>query len=94
MNQHTPGPWKHHNGRIFSADRESLTIAHVARAADGDYSPANGDVLAAAPELLEALRALISDPRMSEDEDSTVIVCWEDVRAARAAIARATGSQL
>lgn len=54
---HTPGPWAHRNGRIFAADRENLTIAHVARAADGDYSPANGDVIAAAPDLLIRLKA-------------------------------------
>lgn len=53
---HTPGPWAHRNGRIFAADRENLTIAHVARAADGDYSPANGDLIAAAPDMYEALK--------------------------------------
>jgi len=69
--QHTPGPWAHRNGRIFAADRESLTIAHVARSADGDYSPANGDRIAAAPDLLEALieiRAYLSKcPPHAED---------------------------
>ena len=61
----------HRNGRIFAADRENLTIAHVARSADGDYSPANGDVLAAAPDLLSALieiRAYLSKcPPHAED---------------------------
>lgn len=60
------------NGRIFAADRENLTIAHVARSADGDYSPANGDVLAAAPDLLSALieiRAYLSKcPPHAEDK--------------------------
>lgn len=56
---HTPGPWAHRNGRIYSVDREQLTIAHVARAGDGDYSPANGQLLAAAPELLEALEEAV-----------------------------------
>ena len=56
--QHTPGPWAERNGRIFAADRENLTIATVARSADGDYSPANGRLLAQAPNLLEALQRL------------------------------------
>ena len=56
--QHTPGPWAERNGRIFAADRENLTIATVARSADGDYSPTNGRLLAQAPELLEALQRL------------------------------------
>lgn len=55
--KHTPGPWTHRNGRIFATDRENLTIANVARSADGDYSPANGQVIAAAPELLSELQA-------------------------------------
>ncbi len=55
MDKHTPGPWAHRNGRIFSVDNERLTIANVARAFDGDFSPANGDVLAASVELLEAM---------------------------------------
>ena len=57
--KHTPGPWAHRNGRIYSVDREELTIANVARSADGDYSPANGLLLAAAPELLEALEEAV-----------------------------------
>lgn len=56
MSGHTPGPWSHRNGRIFQTDYENLTIANVGRAFDGDYSPANGDLLAAAPDLLKALK--------------------------------------
>lgn len=56
MDKHTPGPWAHRNGRIFAADNENLTIANVARAFDGDYSPANGDVLATAPELIDLVK--------------------------------------
>ena len=54
--KHTPRPWAHRNGRIFAADRENLTIANVARAADGDYSPANARLIAASPCLLAELQ--------------------------------------
>lgn len=58
--KYTPGPWAHRNGRIYAADRENLTIANVARAADGDYNPANARLIAAAPDLVEALAAVRS----------------------------------
>ena len=86
--KHTTGPWAHRNGRIFPADRENLTIAHVARAADGDYSPANGDVLAAAPDLLDALQKI--PQRYMDDMDAHTPGVAQMIRAA---IAKATGTQ-
>lgn len=82
--QHTPGPWKHRNGRIFQLDREELTIANVARAFDGDYSPTNGDLIAAAPDLLEALVDVMFRHVPFSDKS-------EYAEKARAAIAKATG---
>ena len=85
---HTPGPWAERNGRIFAADRENLTIATVARSADGDYSPANGRLLAQAPNLLEALQRLSAQctrlrlPGQAETDAE---------KTARAVIAKATG---
>ena len=60
------------------------------RAARGT-TDANAPLLAAAPELLEALTRICSDPELSDSEDSIATLCWEDVVAARAAIARAKG---
>jgi hypothetical protein len=101
MSKHTCGPWTHRNGRIFQTDREELTIAKVAIAFDGDYSVANGRLLAAAPELLDALENLVIDA-------NTVAACYSrnpgnfalalqtmrlSIEQARAAIAKATGEQ-
>ena len=47
MTQHTQTKLAHRYGRIFSADREALTIANVGRAADGDFSEANARRLVA-----------------------------------------------
>lgn len=85
--QHTPGPWKHRNGRIFQLDREELTIANVARAFDGDYSPTNGDLIAAAPDLLEALLTA----RDHIDMDALEVSHCKDAQRIREAIAKATG---
>ncbi|MCP1404456.1 hypothetical protein [Achromobacter insolitus] len=99
--KHTPGPWAHRNGRIYSVDREQLTIAQVARAADGDFSPANGLVIAAAPELLDLLSALECNintlvycyERKPDNFGRAVTVAKADAERARAAIAKAKGEQ-
>lgn len=97
MSKHTPGPWVHRNGRIFSADNEVLTIANVARAFDGDYSPSNGDLIAASPRLLAALKAAVDDIEMLLFAANQL--CWQTdnekatVKRAKAAIAAATGEQ-
>ena len=69
MSTHTNGPWSHRNGRIFQTDYDVLTIANMARAFDGDYSPSNGDLIAASPELLEALEAYQTAQAMPEYGD-------------------------
>lgn len=93
--KHTPGPWAHRNGRIFAADRENLTIANVARAADGDYSPANALLIAASPDLLTtliALREYLS--KCPPHAGDTTGAEWGRVMdQSGAAIIKATGSQ-
>lgn len=91
---HTPGPWlafyEYSNGPLHVGASKNCLVA-------GIYIPpvgnpvANSSLIAAAPELLEALRGMLSldeaHQRGHADED----VCAE-VRAARAAIAKATGA--
>lgn len=96
--KYTAGPWSHRNGRIFQTDRPELTIANVARAHDGDYSPANGDLLAAATELLEAAKLVIAwyeaeDDHSKADFYERMQMCRDSEAALRAAIAKATGGQ-
>lgn len=55
---HTLAPWKRTGARIQSANDDRLSIAHLAIAYDGDFSPANGDLIAASPELYEIVRKL------------------------------------
>src|SRR5690554_4441232 len=90
QHKHTPGPWAHRNGRIFAADHESLTIANVARSADGDYSPANARLIAAAPELLQSCRGMLHAlEKDCRDTDQWAALMGEAV----AAIAKATGGE-
>ena len=88
--QHTPGPWTAPRHVIFGIDQH--VVAVVGQDTKEPQTTANARLIAAAPEMLEALRAI------SEDAGKTVIrgqergaVRWELVERARAAIAKAEG---
>jgi hypothetical protein len=95
MTKYTPGPWefddKHSSGFpllcLYAADNRNPF--HGSRS--DDEQNANARLIAAAPELLEALRAItdqlerIGDTRYDKD--------GQYIDAARAAIAKATGEQ-
>ncbi|MDP2661324.1 MAG: hypothetical protein Q8R28_11415 [Dehalococcoidia bacterium] len=85
---YTPGPWK----RLWEEGKficQSGSGAHIATMADGwppEDIEANANLIAAAPDLLEALRALLGVYRLKRPQifgsDQ-----WEET--ARAAIAKA-----
>lgn len=90
MIRYTLGPWRHRNGTVFSGPvNRPLTIAKVARAHDGDYSSGNGDLIAAAPELLAALEAFRAVG--GTDFDGWATAYNDAVEMARAAIKKARG---
>lgn len=83
MPDHTPGPWeiRRHTGingaHIFAPGDGSvgggLTVAKLTRAADKsiDQKEADGRLIAAAPDLLKALKAAVQDcPCSLRDRDS------------------------
>ncbi len=83
---YTPGPWEQRNNRVFSGGKcicsnvnaASPTTQNIAE--DVAMSIANAKLIAAAPDLLEALVALV-------ECEQTTPALWE---AARSAIAKAT----
>lgn len=93
--KHTPGPWKATKGGEIRAVQDSIEIT-IAVTFDlreddrGTKKEANARLIAAAPELLEALRDLAGWAEMYRDS-----VAYESGRkhiyAARAAIAKAEG---
>lgn len=95
--KHTPGPWCIKDHRNVS---EGFTIA-APRANDPFYDgiahlvdvEADARLIAAAPDLLEALRELTDDvaDRFDLDSPSTNPGIKSTVAAARAALAKATG---
>ena len=104
MSKHTPGPWEWNGpNQLWGGERateEVLTAkddgepygmhsALIEHHWDGGVAKANARLIAAAPELLEALRALI-DMDVAYQRGPAV---QEAVEAARAAIAKATGQE-
>lgn len=100
MSGHTPGPWRFALGKDNSGDDEDATLGsivttselgdfHIARVwSDGPAPNADARLIAAAPEMLEALRAtelLLNGSQPTAMERGTII------RMARAAIDKAEG---
>ena len=97
--QHTPGPWmaiESQPGVHWIDIRE--TIGGAIATVWNDYEGANSRLIAAAPELLEALETLLvregEHPDFEDDADGCdLVVTVGDIRKARAAIAKARGKQ-
>ena len=95
MSKHTPGPWRINGNNMFRwivADSEVFTHSDdVNRSAYGgnmvceSVHEANARLIAAAPDLLNAVRFLLSNP------DNRISKADRD--AAYDAIAKATGKQ-
>ena len=96
--KHTPGPWEVEVGSAMLADNgvASLGRLRVVAVTPVLYENAQADahLIAAAPELLAACRAMVSWNDFAADEDSGLESLYEEaIRRARAAIAKAEGSE-
>ena len=90
---HTPGPWKinwqMHNLRIFQDKGDTWNIASIASTRrEKTEQEANAALIAAAPELLAALQAITAAMPLN---GGMVRFDGDELAAARAAIAKATG---
>lgn len=68
QNKHTPGPYTHTNFSVYAGDK---LIADCHHALTANESAANACLFAAAPELLEACKAvlvfkLLSEPKANQ----------------------------
>jgi len=86
VSEHTSGPWRWLPGDHLVGDAGRTTII---RDGAGVYNATEGDklLIAAAPEMLSALRGLID---IAEGRTSDV-PGWKQIDLARAAIAKAEG---
>jgi len=89
--KHTPGPWRHdYYGRYddFIRDGEGNVIAHIgANRSNVEENTANARLIAAAPQMYEALRAMIAH-RQHDYLDNEI----EPYAACVAAIEKAEGN--
>ena len=94
--KHTPGPWKAVGLTVCQVPpggREIIFGAHNTRSGDKDERQANARLIAAAPELLEALREFVSLMPSAEGLGGHAPIGAFQIVAdlARAAIAKAEG---
>jgi hypothetical protein len=96
--KHTPGPWMYEpkgRGHVWSDCRDDGSGAVIAVMPETNHGTKEADarLIAAAPELLSALYALLDDVSDLTDEAREAFSGINDrsVTLARAAIAKATG---
>jgi hypothetical protein len=101
MSKHTPGPWKVKAGTNAVLAGRKQICSHVNAASalpvnmleDQEIAQANARLIAAAPDLLEAMQALFGADMvycmMGDGKDDQI----EAIAKARAAIFKATGEQ-
>lgn len=87
MNQHTPGPWRYKPHRI---DSNYMLIYCSSESSEGDNlrgycGEANARLIAAAPDLLDALQGILRGVFDGPDESDAAML----VTKARAAITKA-----
>ena len=81
MSKHAPGPW------MFVEDKQNVIMSSDDFAVAEVFVPEDGPIIAAAPELLEALENLL---KVHEGEGGTQ---YNAADIARAAIAKAKGEE-
>lgn len=96
---HTPGPWEVNFGmrppRVWAALAPEAAICDMPRWAieNWDERSANARLIAAAPDLLAALKAFVNDARFAIISDGGAEAANEMLWRARAAIAAAEGEE-
>jgi len=88
MSKHTPGPWSVQYETDIAAREDGVgpvDVAHVYMRTAPGRTEANARLLAAAPELLEALKSMCEGFKPLKDADFPALA------KARAAIAKAEG---
>jgi hypothetical protein len=96
MMAHTPGPWKRINRdicHVVETPRGGHSVLRIARVNSGPSIDikANGDLLAAAPDLLAALTTAERHLALMAETGEVTPACGQAAEKARAAIAMTKG---
>jgi len=70
---HTPGPWWNppFSNEVMTIPRGDIKICKVHAISDNDHGEANAQLIAAAPELLEALKEALTRLKEIRDDHGT-----------------------
>jgi hypothetical protein len=90
--KHTPGPWSYYPDENRIVAFTEYTIANLERSMKPESDEANSKLIAAAPELLEALHHILRahDSGNNGAFMGEAVLCGHFAEKARAAIAKAT----
>lgn len=89
MAKHSPAPWSHKRRAIYDNTGFCIAETYAGAADDLDQAGANDALIAASPELLDALRIMVQS--LADCDEEGLIEHTETMMIARAAIAKATG---
>lgn len=94
MSKHTPGPWKKFDS-AFPQFFVCVAGKDICKVSSGDVTlleaEANANLIAAAPDLLEALEALLEDEEWMDGSGWVYVRNFDKADAARKVIAKARG---
>lgn len=86
---HTPGTWYAKDGQVYP-EETGKTLALIPYFDPSDKeAEANANLIAAAPDLLDLMRAAVARIELANAEGDAILSAW--LIDARAAIAKATG---
>ena len=69
MSKHTPGPWVIRGNTVFDiTDRVICPVVDMQGEVGSNAQNANGYLIAAAPEMLEAMEFMLKELRLDNDE--------------------------
>ena len=74
MSAHTPGPWVCERANVRAISTKAMLSGSHERRIALARNHFDAPIIAAAPELLAALKALLAD----YDEEEQAILCWPD----------------
>lgn len=89
MSKYTPGPWTRSSHGLRILDKQGKAICRV-NLTDNDEMLANAHLIAAAQDLLEALKEVLALTNMGSEQSATTRLTMIN-ETARAAIAKAKG---
>lgn len=91
MNKHSPAPWKEgpYSIEYISFDADEVSIARLRT--ESPAAEANQRLMTAAPEMLEALKALFDNAQVDLMLGGNPAICERIINQAKAAIAKAEG---